>query len=679
MTRRHVVEFEQDASFLKQNFSIRLEQPTLSDDLSNIADINGYTEQDWLFEIKRQKPFYFRVKTTFTGSISWQFLYATHLLVDCELKLKTRSAPLYSSPYSWIPITEAAITAVWLIKSYWNPASTLFKPVVRHSAYILTQVDYLFATITMMFGSRHDQPQDQSSKSSTQTAPQTTSHRIHSFTSTLNTDYGDGNKDPLRHLHSMGLNCYIFPCFGVCLLRQSSDSRGYAERSLNDGESSLNYTGETAERNALHHLANRYRLSYMSQLDPLLQAHGMGGNPANNCNPAGGVASNSMSSEPVDTTDAVGQLTCDVAVVKKDGQLQPCGTICKNSRSLSSHKSSIHSGQRTCEVTVVGKNGQLRPCGKVCKNKRALWDHKGNLHTGQKTCAMIVVGEDNQPRPCGKVCNSARNLSYHKRDSHCEKKICDLTVVGKNGQLRPCGKICKNNQYLQIHKKCIHSGQQTCDEVVVSKDGKPQPCGKVCRNAKTLLVHKRSTHSGQQTCDATVIGEDGQPQPCGKLCKSIQALSDHKNRNHCKQATCNVTVIGENNQKQPCGKVCKNTRVLSSHKSRVHTGQKTCGESLFGEGGLPKPCGIVFLNAQALSTHKRKEHSGQQICDKTVIGKDGLPQPCEKICKNAHALSSHKRIHRKRKPVDINRDDDFTPQEDRAICSDFLTGDALGF
>ncbi|WOG26887.1 hypothetical protein [Endozoicomonas sp. 8E] len=402
------------------------------------------------------------------------------------------------------------------------------------------------------------------------------------------------------------------------------------------------------------------------------------------------------------------QQTCKVMVVGEDGQQRPCGKLCKNAKTLSNHKRGKHSGQQTCEVIIVGEDGQQRPCRKVCKSAFALSDHKSKYHTGQKVCEVTVVGEDGQQRPCGIVYKNAGSLADHKSTCHSGPKVCVLTEVGEDGQQRPCGKLYKNAKALSDHKSRYHRGQQTCEVIVFAEDGQQRSCAKLCKNAKALTNHKRSEHSRQKICEVIIFGEDGQQRQCGKVLKSIKAFWDHKSKYHSGQQTCRVIVFGEDGQQRPCGKLCKNAKVLIYHKSTCHSGQKTCAVIIFGEDGQQRPCGKVCKNAGALSNHKSEYHRGQQTCKVTVVGADGQQQPCGKVCKNARAMSYHKknahrvqqnsnltviedarqrqfmavcrkpqvlsdrkRRDRKRKPADVDKDDETSPPADKVSKCDY--------
>ncbi|WP_257281452.1 MULTISPECIES: hypothetical protein [unclassified Endozoicomonas] len=255
------------------------------------------------------------------------------------------------------------------------------------------------------------------------------------------------------------------------------------------------------------------------------------------------------------------------------------------------------------------------------------------------------------------------DLSNHRRKNDIGRKDCDVSLVREDGLKRPSGRVCKNTEALLVHKSSYHTGQKTCEVPLVRNDGQQRRCGIVCKNAKTLWYHKRKFHSKQQNCNVTVVSEDGQLRPCGAVFKNVQDLSLHKSRNHAGQKSCDVTVFGEDGQPRPCGKISKNAQALSSHKSGYHSGQKNCDMAVIGKDGQPRPCGKVCNNAQALSNHKKRDHCGPQTCDAGVIGEDGLLRPCGKVCNDTKSLSSHKRIHRKRKPVDVTRNDDPSPEK----------------
>ncbi|WOG26926.1 hypothetical protein [Endozoicomonas sp. 8E] len=359
LTRCFVIELGQNVDFSNQNCFIKLDRRTLSGNPSDIADTTGYTEPYSPPDKRRHKPYYYGMNTTLIESTSWQWLYATNLLVAYEPILTTKDTFQCPPLYSWLPL-EAVITVGWLLKNYWNPYSPLFNPIEHQEA----SPNHPFAITTLMTGSEQDQPQYQPSQSSGQPPRQTTTHITGYSTSLLYSDSGSGNKDPEQHPHTLNLNCFIYPCSGVCRFRQSSD-------------------------------------------------------PSNSVN---GVTSDSMAAGAANTNPPVGQATCNVILIGEGGQLYSCGKVCNSAQALSCHKYKYHSGQKTCDARVVGEDGQLHPCRKVCKNGQALSNHKHKYHTGQKTCDLRVVREDGQPHPCGTVCKNIQALSYHKKNTTLGKK-----------------------------------------------------------------------------------------------------------------------------------------------------------------------------------------------------------------------------------------------------------------
>ncbi|WP_448215869.1 hypothetical protein [Endozoicomonas sp. 2B-B] len=623
MTRRNIVELQQDAAFSNQSYSIKPDQRSLSDNPSDIADKIGFKTPDLDPDYKRQNFFSYEVKTTLIESISWQLLYATNLLVAFKLTMISKAPPPGATSYSWPPV-EGIVTVGWLLKSYWNPDSALFKP-VEQSEVSLTQGNQPFAITTMMHGSGCDQqqPQQQSqlSKSSGLQAPQATSQPASAFAKPLNSGSGDGYEDPQQHAHTLGLDCFIHPCHGVCKFRPPSENMEPDERSLNSEESLTSPTGATPGQNPCPHNCQCYRCIRHS--DP---ANATSNDPFAiqlQCASSQLIQVHDIDGKPVNTTAPPAPVPCNLKMVDKYGQLRNCERVYKSTQSLLNHQRKLHTGKKTCLMPVVGKDGRLRPCGEVWKNVVALSGHKRRDHTGHQICQVTIVTEDGQERPCGKVCINASALSNHKKNTHTGQRTCDVTVIGEDGQLRPCGKLWKSAQSLSSHKFREHTGKKTCDVTVVVENCQPQLCGKVCKSARALSSHKLGSHSGQKICDVTLVGEDGQPRLCGTVFKNANGLRHHKRSTHTGQQTCDVMMVGDDGQRRPCGEVCKSNYSLSDHKNR--------------------------------------EHSGQQICDVTVVGKNGQPRPCGKVYKNTCTLSRHKRTHRKRKPVDANQKDGLSP------------------
>ncbi|WOG26934.1 hypothetical protein [Endozoicomonas sp. 8E] len=677
LTKRFIFELKDNTASSDQNFSIIRDLDTLLNNPTDIVETSGCAERDLPLDNKRHRTYSYDVKTTFIESIFWQWLYVTNLLVAFELFLTTKDASPDSNPNSWL-LLDAVIAAGWLFKSDWSPDSALFNPIGQQAASKLKRVDLSLAITTMMPGSEHGPQRGQPPESSDQQTPQAISCATGYFTHLFCSNSGDGNESPQQHSHTLGLNCFVYPCNAVCQFRKSSDSSDSA--ALECEGSSTDYTGAIPGQSTYSHLTNAQCNSCNSEdgvaLDgvaPDLLATGAAHRtkPAGQkaCNlvligedgqllQCGKVFKNTQSLSSHKSTYHTGQKTCDVCVVAEDGQLRTCGKILRNVKSLNYHKKRYHTKQETCDVTLVGVDGQQRLCGKVCKSALSLTVHKSTVHTGQKTCSVAVVGEGGQQRPCGKICKNAQALYDHKKSNHSGQKNCNVTVVGVDGQQRSCGKVCKSARTLTIHKSKDHSEERACNRTVVTEDGQQLTCGKICKNLQTLSYHKRKDHTGRQTCNAIVIGEDGQSRPCGMTCKNVVNMEAHRRSFHTRQQTCDVAVIG---QPQPCSKVCRNARALSDHKSKFHTGQQTCTVAVVGKDGQQQPCGTVFKNTHALWDHKSRIHSGQKTCDLSVIGEDGQQLPCGKVYKNAEALRSHKKIHRKRKSVDVVRDSDPRP------------------
>ncbi|WOG26978.1 hypothetical protein [Endozoicomonas sp. 8E] len=524
MTRRFIVEPQQDAVFSNRSFSIKTDKCLLSYKPSGIANKNGFKRPDLPSDDKRQRFFSYEVKTTLIESISWHVLYATNLLVAFELIITSKTSSLGSSAYSRLPIEEI-VTVGWLLESYWNPDSPLFKP-TEQAEVRLTQGSQPFAIAAMMHGSGDDQQQSQLSESSGQQAPEATSQPASVFTSPLSSGSGDGYRDPQQHVHTLGLDCFVHPCHGICKLRPPFENMGPAERSLISEGSLASHTG------------------------------------------AIGIVDN-----PVNTTAPAVPVPCNLTMLDEDGQLRNCEKVYKSVQSLLNHQRKIHTGKKTCLTTVVGNDGRLRPCGEVWKNAVALLHHRRTAHTSQQTCDLIMVTEDGQERPCGKVCMNASALSSHRTNIHTGQRTCDVTLIGEYGQPRPCGKVCNNTQALYYHKRREHTGRQTCVVMMAGEDGERRPCGKVCNNAQALNNHKRREHTGRQTCGLMMVTEDGQRRPCGKVYKNRKTLWDHKKNAHTGQKACDVILADEDGQQRPCGKVYKNAKDLSVHK-RTHLKRK---------------------------------------------------------------------------------------------------------
>ncbi|WP_257253312.1 hypothetical protein, partial [Endozoicomonas sp. SESOKO3] len=199
------------------------------------TDTNDYVAPISPPDNKSHRLVSYRLKTSFIESISWQLLYATHFPVAYELVMTSNDAALSGKPYSWIPV-EAFVAVGWLLKSYWHPDSLLFKPLEP----LKSSQDYPFTITTAMIGSGN-MKQNQPSGSSVQQVPQATSNRIGSYTGSLYSGSGGSNEDSEQHQHTLGLNCFVHLCNGVCRFRHLSN-RESAEWPLNSAGNSTGHT-----------------------------------------------------------------------------------------------------------------------------------------------------------------------------------------------------------------------------------------------------------------------------------------------------------------------------------------------------------------------------------------------------------------------------------------------------
>ncbi|WP_422137217.1 hypothetical protein [Endozoicomonas sp. ALC020] len=427
LTRRFIVELQPDSDSPYQSFSLKPDHHhTLSGNPSNVADASHFAGSDSLPDEKRHYPYDYGIKTTIIESISWQWLYATKLLIAYEMILHTQDSPLYSNPYSWPPI-EAFITVGLLLKSYWNPDSPLFNPMgQQEAALMLTQEEYPFVINTMASDSgadqQHDQKHGQPAASSDQQASGTTTRLRGTITSHPPSDSGDGNGDPEHQQHTFGLNCLADSCNGVCKFRQSG-ARPKQWSRLN----------EDSDRQSVP--SRKVRLS--SSLTRL---------------PPTSLPATTAQALPVyQNRDNTGQQTCHRIVVGPNGRLMLCGTICQNAQILMDHKRRFH--QNTCYETMIGPDGQLRPCGAVFQDARTMMYHKARCHSGQRFCDITVVRQDGQQRPCAKLFPNSQSLSVHK--SRCHRHTCEVIVAWPDNQRRPCGRHFRSAQDLMTHKR-IH-------------------------------------------------------------------------------------------------------------------------------------------------------------------------------------------------------------------------------
>ncbi|WP_257281740.1 MULTISPECIES: hypothetical protein [unclassified Endozoicomonas] len=577
MTERYIVKLEQNAVFPNQSFSIKSDLHPLAGSPSVITDTNSYGLSGFPPDDKPHRSGSYGVKTTVIKSISWQWLYTTHLLFDYELILTAKDNALSSTLYSWLP-GEVVFIVGWLLKSYWNPDSLMFNSMEqREATSMLTQWDHTFAAIIMVpAGSGNNQQPYQSSVSSGQHAADANAQPTGFFTGPSYSDFDDGNKNPQQYSHTLDLYCFVHPCHGVCQLRPSLHSTGLDEWPLSSFESScphltrghclgcidyfdlVNVRCSTPAPEASLNDGVPTPSCWSSIADDLAAINGPRNTPGNfkeieilatniqstpkigtsepqETTPEPSQFAQSQTLSQTDSSEApcehnTGQLTNDATVVKEDGQPRPGKKTWMSVQALSAHKRKIHRRQKICDKTVIGEDGLQRPCGRVYKNIQSLSSHKGREHSGPKICNVSVIGEDRQLLPCRAISTNTRTLSDHKKKEHAGQRTCDLIEVGEDGQLRRCGKICKNAKVLWDHKNRSHSGRQICNATVIGKDGQPRPCGKVTKNTPSLSVHKSKHHSGRKTCYVKVAGDHGLQQIGGVVCKSAEALSMHRSK-----------------------------------------------------------------------------------------------------------------------------------------------------
>lgn len=266
MTKQFIVELKQEAGYQNLSFSIKRDWHTLPGSPSSIIATNAYTGSALLPDKKRHRPSSCRVKTPLIESIPWQWLYASQLLTGFKLVLTTKEASPGSNSYSWLPV---AVVFGWLLKSYRNLDFPLFNPIERQSAFLLTHGDHLFSAITTVFGSENNPPQYQPSEASGLQPPQTTIHLAGSFTSFVYSHSADGNGGPQQHQHTLALNCYIYPCNGICRFRPSSNDGEPDAWSLNFAEFSTGSTVANPGQGSCPHLTNGSCFSCEGHFDPV--------------------------------------------------------------------------------------------------------------------------------------------------------------------------------------------------------------------------------------------------------------------------------------------------------------------------------------------------------------------------------------------------------------------------
>ncbi|WOG26910.1 hypothetical protein [Endozoicomonas sp. 8E] len=388
-TQHFVVKLEQNTGSPDKSFSIQQHyQNTLPNNPSIIAKINNYAGSDAPANNIPPRPGGYGLKTGIIESISWNLLYASHLLVAYELTLTTKDTYLNSNIYSWLPF----IVVGSLLSSYWNPDSPMFNTIGQQE---LSQ-DYPFVINTMTHSFGNNPQQGQPSASSGQQTTGTTTQLAGTHISPLDSGAGDGNGDPEQHRHTYGLNCFVDSCNGVCRFRPPSDSREPAEA---DEECPICYekfsdtmvTPCCSQKIDTHCLQRTFQNAprWSMKTCPLCRAN-----------------MNLLAQSPDFAVSEEGQQDLP------DLYNQPWGFR------LAPFVFTGIADSLTCDNVIVGEDGQPRPCGRHCRNRRALAEHVREYHSGQQTCELTVIGENGQQRPCSRIFRSARTLSFHKRIHH---------------------------------------------------------------------------------------------------------------------------------------------------------------------------------------------------------------------------------------------------------------------
>ncbi|WP_252178044.1 hypothetical protein [Endozoicomonas sp. 4G] len=236
LTKSFIVELQQDER-LNGSISIKPAPNALPD----VADANVPSGSVFVPDGKPDKLDGYGFKTSYFDLISWQLIFASHLLVAYQLVITIHDTP-GSKPYSWIPV-ETFVAVGWLLKSYWNLSSPLFNPMDQLQA----SQDDPFAITTMVHLGHAKHPREHPNhntkqpaiSSGQQTTATTTTQLTGSVTHTLPSGSNGGNEDSHQHHHTLDLNCFAHPCHGVCRFRQLTNNGGPAELSLNSIIASL--------------------------------------------------------------------------------------------------------------------------------------------------------------------------------------------------------------------------------------------------------------------------------------------------------------------------------------------------------------------------------------------------------------------------------------------------------
>ncbi|WP_257291187.1 hypothetical protein [Endozoicomonas sp. ONNA1] len=338
LTRRFVVEFEQT----KQSFSIKRDPNMLPGDPSVIPDTNALAGSDLPSDYKPPIVGNDEAKKTTVDYISLRLLFATHLLVAYELVLATNGGSPNSKPYSWVP-AEAFVAVGLLLKSYWNPDSPLYSP-TEELDLLEQQVerreaiqDHPFAITTMMLPGNGQQQGQQQNQKATLSGQQVSGMATHTscFTNSLSFGSGGGHEGPGQHQHTLGLNCYVDSCSGVCKLQQLFADGESTEGLPNSIENSTEHAHHAmTETQPFQLYADAF--TFTMEIDPI-----------NNYTLSAGAAFENDAAGSIDYEP----VTCG------------CGTICINFKALLNHQKRDHG-------SGSGRSEQRKYLNAVSKRRR---------------------------------------------------------------------------------------------------------------------------------------------------------------------------------------------------------------------------------------------------------------------------------------------------------------------
>lgn len=173
-----------------------------------------------------------------------------------------------------------------LLKSYWNADSPLYNPLGQLEA---TQGD-LFAITTMMLPGHSQQQKAQSAEASSSGQQASAATNTQPLSSFWSFGSGGGNQGPEQRQHTLGLNCFVGSCTGVCKLPQIIDISEPADWLLSPEENSAGHTHHDHAMTEIQPFAQPHKFEFTFTMD----------DPTNSC---------TLHPEAVFTGDAWGQTT----------------------------------------------------------------------------------------------------------------------------------------------------------------------------------------------------------------------------------------------------------------------------------------------------------------------------------------------------------------------------------